>query len=77
MNCCVKEDIKLLLPYTFIFSCDILYDRTFYININHSAGEIKTSTYIPKNTNKKEIYNSLYNLLEDSKNKSKKNKNGS
>ena len=72
MNCCIKEDIKLLSSYTFIFSCDILYDRTFYINSYHSAGNIKTSTYFPKNTNKNKLYNSLYNLLENSKNKIKK-----
>jgi hypothetical protein len=71
MNCCVKEDIKLLLPYTFIFSCDILYDRSFYINSMHCAGNIRSSTYFPKNTNKKEISNSLYILLKESKNKIK------
>ena len=71
MNCCVKEDIKYLSSYTLIFPCDILYNRAFYINSNHSAGNIKTSTYFSKNTSKKKIHNSLYNLLEDSKNRIK------
>ena len=77
MNCCIKEDIKYLSPYTFIFSYDILYDRTFYINSNHSGGNIKTSTYFPKNTSKNKLYNELYNLLIESKNilKNYKNKN--
>jgi hypothetical protein len=71
MNCCMKEDIKYLIPYTFVFSYDILDNRSFYINYNYSAGDIKTSTYFPKNTSKKKIYNSLYNLLEKSKNMEK------
>ena len=69
MNCCVKEDIKYLDKYTFIFSYDILYDRQFYINSCHSAGNIKTSTYFPKNTNKNIIHKELYNLLQTSKKK--------
>jgi hypothetical protein len=71
MNCCVKEDIKYLSTYTFIFSYDILYERTFYINSSHGAGNLETSTYFPKNTNKKIIHNELYNLLQTSKKKCK------
>jgi hypothetical protein len=69
MSCCIKEDIKYLFPYTFVFSYDILYDRQFYINSRHAAGDIKQSTYFPKNTNKKIIQNELSNLLKLSKHK--------
>ena len=71
VNCCIKEDFKYLFLYTFIFPYTILYDRTFYIDTCHSAGNINSAKYFSKNTSKIKIYNELSNLLIESKNKAK------
>ena len=72
MSCCNKKDFGSLFQYTFIFESNILYNRTFYTNENHSAGNIETSIYYQKNTPLKNINLCLTKLLVYSKKQYKK-----
>lgn len=66
-NACPDKHIKYLIASPIlIFPIDILYNKTFYTNDRHSAGNLKTSTKYTKNTSKKIIYNSLLELFNKS-----------
>lgn len=46
-----KSLLKILYSYTFVFDSSILYNKIWYMNTNHSAGNIKNSTKYDKYEN--------------------------
>jgi hypothetical protein len=74
MNCCKKSDFKYYynINFTFIFDTDILHDRTWYTNVNHSAGNLDTSICYNKNTSVRKINTILTKLYKKSKAESRK-----
>ena len=67
MGCSNEVDrIPFLGRCVFVFPMEILYDRLFYTNIYHSAGNLETSTRYAKHTPLPEIEKALDTIFQKS-----------